>query len=167
MKPFVVLTALETGTADEETIIDTGNGIFRIGGSRVRDTSLVGKADLKTILKKSSNVGVAKLALGMPLDALLGTYSSIGFGSTSGINLVGETPGLFPNRRRWSDFEIATLAFGYGMAITPLQLAHAYATLVTTASLCHYILLNLKKVLRQSRYYPNTTALRCWKCLRR
>lgn len=129
VKPFVVLTALETGTADEETIIDTGNGIFRIGGSRVRDTSLVGKADLKTILKKSSNVGVAKLALGMPLDALLGTYSSIGFGSTSGINLVGETPGLFPNRRRWSDFEIATLAFGYGMAITPLQLAHAYATL--------------------------------------
>lgn len=129
VKPFVVLTALETGTADEDTIIDTGNGIFRIGGSRVRDTSLVGKADLKTILKKSSNVGVAKLALGMPLDALLGTYSSIGFGSTSGINLVGETPGLFPNRRRWSDFEIATLAFGYGMAITPLQLAHAYATL--------------------------------------
>nr|WP_261817409.1 penicillin-binding transpeptidase domain-containing protein [Vibrio gallicus] len=129
IKPFVVLTALETGTADEHTIVDTGNGFFRIGGSRVRDGSPVGKADLKTILQKSSNVGVAKLALGMPLEALLGTYSSVGFGSMSGLNLVGETAGLFPNRRRWSKFEIATLAFGYGIALTPLQLAHAYATL--------------------------------------
>ncbi|MEZ9130927.1 penicillin-binding transpeptidase domain-containing protein [Vibrio breoganii] len=129
VKPFVVLAALDNGTADLNTVIDTGNGVMRVGGSRVRDTSKVGKADLKTILKKSSNIGVATLALNMPLDSLLGMYQSIGFGSTSGINLVGETTGLFPNRRRWSQFEIATLAFGYGLSVTPLQLAHAYATL--------------------------------------
>nr|WP_245883967.1 penicillin-binding transpeptidase domain-containing protein [Vibrio albus] len=129
MKPFVVLAALENGTADENTIIDTGNGIMQIGGSRVRDSSRIGKADLTTIIKKSSNIGVAKLALGMPLQALLGMYSSVGFGSTSGINLLGETIGLFPDRRRWSPFEIATLAFGYGISVTPVQLAHAYATL--------------------------------------
>lgn len=129
MKPFVVLASLENGTADNSTIIDTGNGVMQIGGSRVRDTSKVGKADLGTILKKSSNVGVAKLALGMPLDALLGMYSSVGFGVTTGVNLVGETEGIFPNRRRWSKFEIATLAFGYGISVTPIQLAHAYATL--------------------------------------
>ncbi|GAA5648036.1 MULTISPECIES: penicillin-binding transpeptidase domain-containing protein [Vibrio] len=129
VKPFVVLAALENGTANKDTVIDTGYGIMRIGGSRVRDTSKVGKADLRTILKKSSNIGVAKLALGMPLESLLGMYSSIGFGEVSGLNLVGETTGIFPNRRRWSQFEIATLAFGYGISITPLQLAHAYATL--------------------------------------
>ncbi|MEZ9648775.1 penicillin-binding transpeptidase domain-containing protein [Vibrio lentus] len=129
VKPFVVLAALENGTADPDTVIDTGNGIMQIGGSRVRDTSKVGKADLALILKKSSNIGVAKLALNMPLEALLGMYSSVGLGEMSGLNLVGETSGIFPNRRRWSKFEIATLAFGYGLAITPLQLAHAYATL--------------------------------------
>jgi cell division protein FtsI (penicillin-binding protein 3) len=129
VKPFVVLAALENGVADDSTIIDTGNGIMQIGGSRVRDTSKVGKADLTTILKKSSNIGVAKLALDMPLEALLGMYSSVGFGEVSGLNLVGETQGIFPNRRRWSKFEIATLSFGYGLTITPLQLAHAYATL--------------------------------------
>ncbi|TFH90516.1 penicillin-binding transpeptidase domain-containing protein [Vibrio ouci] len=129
IKPFVVLAALENGVADENTIIDTGNGIMQIGGSRVRDTSKVGKANLQTILKKSSNIGVAKLALDMPLEALLGMYSSVGFGEVSGLNLVGETQGIFPNRRRWSKFEIATLSFGYGLTITPLQLAHAYATL--------------------------------------
>ena len=129
VKPFVVMAALENGAADDDTIIDTGNGIMRIGGSRVRDTSKVGKADLTTILKKSSNIGVATLALRMPVEALLGMYSSVGFGEVSGLNLIGETQGIFPNRRRWSKFEIATLAFGYGLTITPLQLAHAYATL--------------------------------------
>jgi cell division protein FtsI (penicillin-binding protein 3) len=129
VKPFVVLAALENGVADEDTIIDTGNGLMQIGGSRVRDSSKIGKANLQTILQKSSNIGVAKLALDMPLEALLGQYSSIGFGSTSGLNLIGETTGLFPNRRRWSNFEIATLSFGYGLSVTPLQLAHAYATL--------------------------------------
>ncbi len=129
VKPFVVLAALEASVADENTVIDTGNGIMQIGGSRVRDTSKVGKANLAKILQKSSNIGVAKLALEMPLQELLGMYSSIGFGQLSGLNLVGETTGIFPNRRRWSQFEIATLAFGYGISITPLQLAHAYATL--------------------------------------
>ncbi|MDE1239095.1 peptidoglycan glycosyltransferase FtsI [Vibrio aestuarianus] len=129
VKPFVVLAALENGIADENTIIDTGDGILQIGGSRVRDTSKVGKANLATILKKSSNVGVTKLALDMPLEALLGMYNSVGLGEVSGLNLVGETTGIFPNRRRWSKFEIATLAFGYGLSITPIQLAHAYATL--------------------------------------
>ncbi|MGC9402963.1 peptidoglycan D,D-transpeptidase FtsI family protein, partial [Vibrio genomosp. F10 str. 9ZC157] len=129
VKPFVVLAALENGSATKDTVIDTGNGIMRIGGSRVVDTSKVGKANLTTILQKSSNIGVATLALDMPLEALLGMYSSVGFGETSGLNLVGETSGIFPNRRRWSKHEIATLSFGYGLTITPLQLAHAYATL--------------------------------------
>lgn len=129
VKPFVVLAALENGTATKDTIIDTGNGIMQIGGSRVRDTSPLGKASLEKILQKSSNIGVATLALDMPLDSLLGMYSSIGFGDISNLNLIGETAGLFPNRRRWSKFEIATLAFGYGISITPLQLVHAYATL--------------------------------------
>lgn len=129
VKPFVVLAALEAGIVDTDSVIDTGNGIMQIGGSRVRDTSKVGKANLAKILQKSSNIGVAKLGLDMPLEALLGMYSSVGFGQLSGLNLIGETSGIFPNRRRWSPFEIATLTFGYGISVTPLQLAHAYATL--------------------------------------
>ncbi|MDD1782257.1 peptidoglycan glycosyltransferase FtsI [Enterovibrio sp. ZSDZ35] len=129
IKPLVVLAALENGVADEHTIIDTGNGIMSIGGARVRDVSKVGKADLRKILKKSSNIGVSKLSLSMPVDALLGLYSSFGIGDATGVNLIGESFGLYPNRRRWSDFERATLAFGYGLSITPAQLARAYATL--------------------------------------
>ncbi|MBL4828812.1 MAG: peptidoglycan glycosyltransferase FtsI [Aliivibrio sp.] len=129
VKPFVVLSALETNTADLNTVIDTGNGMMQLGGSRVRDSVKVGKADLTTILKKSSNIGVATLALNMPLQDLLATYNAMGLGEESGLSLIGEASGIFPNRRRWSKFEIATLAFGYGLSVTPIQLAHAYATL--------------------------------------
>lgn len=129
IKPLVVLAALENGVATPNTVIDTGNGMMQIGGSRVRDVSRVGKADLATILKKSSNIGVSKLSLSMPVEAVLGLYSSLGLGDATGVGLVGESLGLFPSRRRWSDFERATLAFGYGLSITPAQLARAYAVL--------------------------------------
>ncbi|KUI98576.1 penicillin-binding transpeptidase domain-containing protein [Vibrio sp. MEBiC08052] len=129
IKPFTEIAAIENGVANQDTVIDTENGVFRIGGSRVRDVSRVGKANLQKILQKSSNIGVAKLALRMPIQALLGLYGSVGLGELSGLNIVGESTGIFPNRTRWSKFEIATLAFGYGISVTPIQLAHAYATL--------------------------------------
>ncbi|MEO0889289.1 MAG: penicillin-binding transpeptidase domain-containing protein, partial [Pseudomonadota bacterium] len=129
IKPFVVLAALENGVADKDTIVDTGNGFLQLGGSRVRDAPKVGKATLTTILKKSSNIGVTKLAMRMPVEALLGLYSSVGLGELSGLNLVGEVVGIFPSRSRWSPIERATISFGYGLSVTPIQLAHAYATL--------------------------------------
>lgn len=129
MKPFVILAGLDKGIIDDKTIIDTGNGIMRVGGSRVRDSEAAGKADLTTILKKSSNVGIATIALKMDVKEILAMYSAVGFGNVSGLRLPGEVTGIFPDRRRWSQFEQATLAFGYGISVTPLQLAHAYATL--------------------------------------
>ncbi|HDY7839088.1 TPA: peptidoglycan glycosyltransferase FtsI [Vibrio vulnificus] len=129
VKPFVILAALENGVATKDTVIDTGDGILQVGGSRVRDTSKVGKADLTEILKKSSNIGVTKLSMEMPVEAILGMYNSVGLGEPSGLNLVGEVTGIFPTRSRWSPIERATLSFGYGLSITPIQLAHAYATL--------------------------------------
>ncbi|MCC4799568.1 peptidoglycan glycosyltransferase FtsI [Enterovibrio norvegicus] len=129
IKPLVVLAALENGVADESTVIDTGNGVMSIGGAKVRDVSKAGKANLRKILQKSSNIGVSKLSLSMPVEALLGLYSSVGIGDATGVNLVGESLGLYPSRRRWSDFERATLSFGYGLSITPAQLARAYAVL--------------------------------------
>ena len=129
VKPFVVLAALDNGVATKDTIIDTGNGILQLGGSRVRDDINVGKASLTTILKKSSNIGATKLSMRMPIQTVLGFYNSMGLGELSGLNLVGEVVGIFPNRTRWSPIERATIAFGYGLSVTPIQLAHAYATL--------------------------------------
>jgi len=129
VKPLVVLSALENHVAEPETVVDTNPGWLRIGGRQVRDSHNYGAIDLQTILQKSSNVGVSKLALALKSEHLQDTFYRMGIGSLSGLGLVGETPGGVRPRRRWSDFELATLAFGYGVTTNALQLAEVYATL--------------------------------------
>ncbi|MCL1039669.1 peptidoglycan glycosyltransferase FtsI [Shewanella submarina] len=129
LKPFVVAAALQAGVVKSDELIPTSPGWMRIGGRQVRDAVNYGDMSLAKILVKSSNVGVSKLALSMPVEQLLGTYYSMGLGSQSGSDLTGENSGLIRERYRWSDFERATLSFGYGLTATTLQLARMYATL--------------------------------------
>lgn len=127
MKPLTVLTALEFGTAKPDTVINTSPGSMRIGGRRVSDPRNYGKLSLTEILKKSSNMGTTKLALDVPKDFLLGKFFEMGFSEDTGTGLVGESSGMLSDRSRWSKFELATLSWGYGLAISPLQLARFYS----------------------------------------
>ncbi|AAN57197.1 peptidoglycan glycosyltransferase FtsI [Shewanella oneidensis MR-1] len=145
IKPFVVAAALEAGTVKSTDVIPTSPGWMRLGGRQVRDASNYGDMTLARILAKSSNVGISKLALSIPVQQLLGTYQSMGLGSFSGINLTGESAGLIQDRHRWSDFERATLSFGYGLTATTLQLARMYATLGNGGTLFPVSILKLKK----------------------
>ncbi|AZQ13072.1 MULTISPECIES: penicillin-binding transpeptidase domain-containing protein [Shewanella] len=145
VKPFVVAAALESGTVKQSEVISTSPGWMRIGGRQVRDSRNYGDMSLTKILVKSSNMGVAKLSLGMPVEQLLGTYYSIGLGNYSGIGLPGESAGLIREKHRWSDFERATLAFGYGLTTTTLQLARMYATLGNGGILYPATILKLKQ----------------------
>lgn len=146
IKPFVMVAALEAGTVKENDMINTSPGWMRIGGRRVRDGHNLGDISLGTILSKSSNVGISKVALSVPIEQLLGTYYSMGLGNYSGIDLPGESPGLILERHKWSDFERATLSFGYGLTVTPLQLARMYATLGSGGILRPVSILKLKKI---------------------
>ncbi|GAA5218905.1 penicillin-binding transpeptidase domain-containing protein [Corallincola platygyrae] len=129
VKPLAVISALDAGAVDSDAVVDTSPGWMRLGGRQVRDSRNYGEMSLATILQKSSNVGVSKLALSVPIEQFLGTFYSLGFGSDTGLGLPGESTGVIHERRRWSDFEVATLSFGYGITVTPLQLAQAYAVL--------------------------------------
>ncbi|GGI83140.1 peptidoglycan D,D-transpeptidase FtsI family protein [Shewanella gelidii] len=129
MKPFVMAAALEAKTIKPDQLIKTSPGWMRIGGRQVRDSSNYGDLSLERILVKSSNIGISKIALSMPVEQLLGTYASLGLGSFSGIDLVGESTGKVRDGHRWSDFERATLSFGYGLTVSTLQIARMYATL--------------------------------------
>jgi len=129
IKPFVVAAALEFGSIDREQIFHTYPGRLRIGGKVVRDTRNYGDLSLSGVLVHSSNVGMTQIALSMPVQELLGYYQAMGLGNYSGINLAGESTGLLHDRRRWSDFERATLSFGYALTVTPLQIARMYAML--------------------------------------
>lgn len=129
LKPLAVLSALEYGSVKVGDTVDTNPGWMRLGGSLVKDHRNLGKLSLEEIIQHSSNMGTSKLALGVPKPFLLNMVYSMGLTSDTGINMPGESNGLFHERTRWSDFELATLSFGYGISVTTAQLARMYATL--------------------------------------
>ena len=129
VKPLAVLSALEFGVIKKDDIIDTNPGWMRLGGSRVQDSHNYGELDLRSIIQKSSNIGTTKLALSVPKEFLLDTYYNMGLMSDTGMSLLGESAGLFHERNRWSEFELATLSFGYGLSVTTAQLGRMYTTL--------------------------------------
>ena len=129
LKPFTIAAALESGQYLPSTTIDTRPGYFRVGGHTIRDIHDYGVIDVTTVIKKSSNVGASKIALSLEPKALWEILSKVGFGQPSGSAFPGESSGSLVSYNNWSDVEHATIAFGYGLSMTPLQLAQAYAVL--------------------------------------
>ena len=129
LKPLIVISALENGIINANSIIDTSPGWLRLGGKRVSDTRNLGPISVQMVLMRSSNMGMVRMALQETPEQLVDTLYRFGLGIDTGTGLVGESPGLVPQRRRWSDIEKATLSFGYGLTVTPLQLAQAYAVI--------------------------------------
>lgn len=131
LKPMAVLAALEFGEVKPDDIIDTSPGRMRLGGSLVKDPRNLGKLSLEEIIQHSSNMGTSKLALSVPKQFLIDTYYNLGLMSDTGSNLPGESSGIFHERNRWSQFELATLSFGYGISVTTAQLARMYTAIAT------------------------------------
>ncbi len=135
IKPFTVVTGLESGRFTAQTLIDTRPGHYQVGGHTVRDLRDYGVIDVTTVIKKSSNVGVSKIALAVPPEKQWRTLSSLGFGRTTGSGFPGESPGILTEPDEWSDIHRATLSFGYGLSVTPLQLAQAYSVIANEGML--------------------------------
>jgi cell division protein FtsI (penicillin-binding protein 3) len=129
IKPFTVAAAVELGRFRPNTPIDVSPGQMKVGRYLVRDNRNYGMIDVATVLRKSSNVGASKIALSMQPETLWRLYSKLGFGESTHSQFPGESSGRLPHFSDWSSFEQATLSFGYGLSVTPLQLARAYAVL--------------------------------------
>ncbi len=128
MKPFTVAAALESGVVTEKTIIDTSPGTLRIGSKTIREfrNHNYKEIDLATLIRKSSNVGAAKVALMMRPRQLWRVLDLAGVGEPTGSDFPGEGTGVLRDHARWRKVEQATLSYGYGLNMTPLQLARAY-----------------------------------------
>ncbi len=129
VKPFSIAAALGTGRWTPESTVDTGNGSFKIGRYTIRDVSRGGLLDLTEILKKSSNVAISKIALDIGAQPVYAMMQNVGFGADTGLSFPGERVGQLPMHRKWGQAETATLAYGYGLSVTAVQLAHAFAVL--------------------------------------
>lgn len=128
VKPITILSALASEQFDPNTIIDTYPGTMRVGDHVVRDIRNYGQLSIKQILQHSSNVGVSKITLSLPSKQLINTFDKLGLGTGTLTPFPGEQRGkLPPPPHPKNPFGHATLAFGYGLAVTPLQLAQAYA----------------------------------------
>ena len=128
IKPFVVAAALASGRYNERSVIDTSPGFYKVGIKVIKDKHNYGAMDLARVLAKSSNVGMAQVALSLEPGQLYGTLSRLGFGQVTTSGYPGESAGLLAHFSHWRPIGIATLAYGYGLSVTPLQLTHAYAT---------------------------------------
>ena len=129
MKPFVVAAGIASGKYDDRSVIDTSPGFFKVGAKIEEDEKNLGSVNIATILAKSSNVGMAKLALSLPPEQIWNTLNRFGFGQVTTSGFPGESAGLFPNLSQWRPIVVATISHGYNISVTPLQLAHAYAML--------------------------------------
>ncbi|MDX1443167.1 MAG: penicillin-binding transpeptidase domain-containing protein [Gammaproteobacteria bacterium] len=128
-KPFPVAAALESGQFTPRTRVDTAPGFLKVSGYSISDTRNYGEIDVTTVLKKSVNVGASKIALALEPGQLWSSLARFGFGSVTGSGFPGEAAGLLPHWQRWREVTQATLAYGYGLSVTPLQLAQAYAVI--------------------------------------
>lgn len=128
VKPLVIMAGLARKLVKPDTVLETKP--YRVNGHLIRDVGHWARLSMTGILQKSSDIGVSHIALAMPADALVNAYHDFGLGKSTGLGLVGESIGYFPtHRQRWADIDRATFSFGYGLRVTPLQIAQEYATL--------------------------------------
>ncbi|MCF8123607.1 MAG: PASTA domain-containing protein [Desulfarculaceae bacterium] len=124
-KLFMAAAALDSGRITMDQRFDCEEGSWRVGGRTIHDTHPHGKLNLGEIVKFSSNIGAAKVAIDLGPKRLYATLKSFGFGQSTGVDLPGESRGILRPVLGLKPLELANIAFGQGVAITPLQLAAA------------------------------------------
>ena len=129
VKPLTLVAALESGDFDIDTLVDTSPGRITVGGKVLPDPRNYGEITLSRVIEKSSQVGVTKIAQAIGHERIIDVFQRFGLGQLTGAEFPGERSGRLPDHDFWSAIDRVTPAFGYGLLVTPLQLAHAYAIL--------------------------------------
>jgi len=127
MKVFTIAAGLESGIFTPKTIIDTSPGTFKVGIHSISDQRNYGSIDVTTVITKSSNIGASKIALALRPEYFYDVLNRFEFGQTTGSGFPGERSGTLKSFDTWTEHDMATLSFGYGVEVTSLKLAHAYS----------------------------------------
>ncbi len=158
IKPLILAAALESGQYRASSYVDTSPGYVVVGPKKIEDHRNLGRISLTTILSRSSNVGVTKIAMSLQPDQLWGTMKRFGLGSMTASGFPGESAGLLTHYNHWQKISQATLAYGYGVSVTPLQLAQAYAALGNDGVLRQVSLVALDEAAASERTVSSDTA---------
>ncbi|MDQ1063852.1 penicillin-binding transpeptidase domain-containing protein [Stenotrophomonas rhizophila] len=130
MKPLTIASALQSGVVTKDTTVDTNPGYMAIGRYTIKDVPRNnGVLNVTGVITRSSNIGAAKIAAKMPDQVFYDHVHSFGYGSAPHSGFPGESAGVLPRPARWSGSSKTTMSYGYGLNVTPLQIATAYSAL--------------------------------------
>lgn len=129
MKVFLLAAALNEGLVRPDETFDCEHGAYKVGGRVIHDHEPFDRLTVAQILKFSSNIGAAKIGALLDRDRYYRYLTDFGFGRPTGIDLPGEVEGLLRPPSKWFDVDLATISFGQGISVTPLQLATAAAAI--------------------------------------
>jgi cell division protein FtsI (penicillin-binding protein 3) len=127
LKPFIAAALLDRDLVGEGDFVETGSGPWTINGRTITDEHPIGRASLADVIQWSSNIGIVKFAERLSPRAQFETLRDFGFGTATGVVFPSEAGGRLAEPARWSRQSAASIAMGYELSVTPLQLALAYA----------------------------------------
>jgi cell division protein FtsI (penicillin-binding protein 3) len=126
IKPLVVALSIDEGKVRPQSVIDTAPGWYKIGPAVIHDTSNHGVMTVSEAVQKSSNIALAKLALNLPAETIWTKYQQYGLGLRPELTFPGVASGKVRPYKRWRPIEQATMAYGYGLSASLLQMAQIY-----------------------------------------
>lgn len=160
VKPISMMAALESGRWKPGDTVEVWPHSLRIGRYTIRDVSRGGGPvlDLTGILIRSSNVGISKIAFDVGGESIYRVMQQLGLGQDTGLGFPGEQVGNLPNHRKWPQAETATLSYGYGLSVTAIQLARAYATIANNGRMVPLSLARVDRPATVAQVIPEAVA---------
>jgi len=158
LKPFTIAAALEAHKITPATIIQTGNGTMNIGPAVIHDTHPGGALTVSQVIQRSSNVGAARIALGLSPEAMWNIFTDVGFGQTPKMGLPGEAGGRVRPYRNWRPIEQATMSYGHGISVSLAQLARSYTVFANDGNVMPLTLLKQTGPVSGRRVISSRTA---------
>lgn len=160
MKAISMSAALESGRWKPSDTVEVYPGTLQLGKYTIRDvTRSEGPVlSMAGILINSSNVGMSKVAFDIGGETIYQLAQKVGLGQPTGLNFPGERVGNLPNYREWRKAETATLSYGYGLSVTTIQLAHAFAVLANNGRMTPLSLIRLDEPAKSTQVLPESVA---------
>ncbi|SEJ86232.1 penicillin-binding protein 2 [Achromobacter sp. NFACC18-2] len=160
MKPFTAALALDLGRITTSTLFETGNGRFNYQGSTISDVSRNGTLDVAGVLRKSSNIGMTMISEKLESREMWDRFTELGLGQAPQIGFPGAAPGRLRPWERWRLIEKATMAYGYGLSVSLLQVARAYTVFARNGDMVSLTLVKRDSDPTSVKIYtPKTTAM--------
>ncbi|MDI3382468.1 peptidoglycan D,D-transpeptidase FtsI family protein [Xenophilus aerolatus] len=159
MKPITIAMALEAGRVKPQTVIETSPGRYQLGGFTISDTHNYGALTVQGVIQKSSNIGALKIAQKMSPQEMWDTFTSLGYGQKPQIQFPGAVTGRLRPWKSWKPVEQATMAYGYGISASLLQMVHSYTSFAHDGQLIPMTMLKSPDMANGVRVFSPSTAL--------